>query len=793
MNSRRLIPKVKTLHKKSLSTALLCVMGGMQIPAIAQVADQNQLASLDTVKVSASTLASTTENVRSISAEDIEETQARNLDDLVRYIPGLAVDDLGRFGSNGINLRGLDGDRVAITVDGLSLGETLNPANNAPYEFFSSGRGGLDVDAIKAVELVKGADSIAAGSGALGGAVIFVTKDPADYLGAGNDTYLATKLGYASAMEEAMATVTLANRTGNWESMLIYTHRQGHERDSFYSGSRPGIPGTAREIPDPLDYSNGNLLAKLYYNPSQQHRLGLVVESYRSESQLDNQTRISASYIDRSSDDRFERERIGVNYLWRAGLPAFDELEWRYDYQESYTLGHTYMIVPTGCPAGANSPSVAPCARTEHRDYEQGLHKTSFDLSKAVGAHQVSYGVLAERKTVDYADVKTRFVGTTSEIGVGWPQLGGDFVPKTDVSAYSVYLRDRWRVQDDRLVLNAGVRYDRYEYSPSLNNAQYPDRSGTVGDVSFSSPTWQLGANWTFVPQHSVWVQAGGGFRAPTVEDMYFAPTTSLATEVATGQSVDLWNRVANPDLEAETSRNIELGYRWQTSRHLLGVSVYRNNFRDFIEDNTLVRNPNTEYQTCNAAGTQCTNFMGDEYVTLDNVGRATIEGAEIEGHLLITDGLRLRLAYSWNEGEDGDKNPLPSILPESGNLGLVYQSADSRWGVEGHLLFTAAKDRKDTPARLQTGMTRVPDDYFERYGSYQVFDLLGYYSFSKQLKVNVGIYNLFDEEYIRWQRIRFVGQESEAGGVRGGLSGDGIHRFTEPGRNYRLTISYEF
>lgn len=791
MNSRRLIQKQHTLNK--LAAALLCTLGAVHLPAQAQTSNEQTPAALKKVKVSATGLASNTENSQTLSAADIENTQARNLDDLVRYIPGLAIDDLGRFGSNGVNLRGLDGDRVAITVDGMSLGETLNPASNAPYEFFSSGRGGIDVDSLKAVEVVKGADSIAAGSGSLGGAVLFVTKDPADYLQAGNDTYAALKLGYSSAMEESSGTATLANRTGNWESMLVYTYRDGQERESYYSGSRPNIVGTAREIPDPLSYNNGNLLAKLYYNANDAHRFGLVVENFKSESQLDNQTRLSAAYLSRTSDDRIERERYGINYLWQAGLPAFDELEWRYDYQESYTLGHTLMLVPSGCPAGATSAAITPCNRSEHRDYEQQHHKTTLDFSKAANGHYLSYGATIEQKTLDYADVKTRYVGTTSEVGQNWPQLGSDFVPNTDIDAYAIYLRDRWITPNDKVTINAGVRVDRFEYSPNLGSAQYVDNSGTVGDVSFERATWQLGFNLQLAPEHSIWAQTGTGFRAPTVEDMYFSPTTTTAKDVAADTNVELWNRVANPNLKAETSRNVELGYRWQNEQALIGLSVYSNSFSNFIETTKGIRNSDTEYQTCTTQGV-CTNFMGNEYTTLGNIGSATIEGAELESQWLITPGLHARLAYSWNQGESKEGEPLASIVPASGNLGLVYLSHTGRWGLEGHLTFSEGKKRSDAPSDVQTGMTRVPDDYFDKYGSsFQVFDLLGHYNITPKLKLQAGVYNLFDEEYIRWQRIRFVGQEQAAGGARGGISGDGIHRYTEPGRNYRVTVSYEF
>lgn len=762
--------------------------------AHAQTASDDEAKRLKKVSVDAVALQSTTENTQVISSASIENNQTRNLDDLVRYVPGVAVDDMGRFGSNGFNIRGMDGDRVAITVDGLSLGETLNPASNAPYEFFSGGRGGIDIDSMKAVEIIKGADSIAAGSGALGGAVMFVTKDPADYLKPeGNDTHLGIKLGYASANEESLATATLANRTGDFESLLVYTARTGHETESWYSGSRPNVAGTAREIPDPVDYENDNILAKLMYNLNDNHRLGLVVERFNSTVELDNQTRLSSAYLTRTTEDEIERERYGVNYLWKANNAFFDELEWRYDYQESYTLGHTLMTVPTGCPAGSGTPAVAPCHRTEHRDYDQEAHKTVLHFDKAVGVHRLSYGVSAEEKSVDYADVKTRYIGTTSTVGVGWPQIGTDFVPQTDINAYSIYAKDQLSLVDGRLQVNAGLRYDSLEYSPSFSS-QYVDKSGSVKDVTFSSSTWQLGANWNLTEHHALWIQTGGGFRAPTVENLYFSPSTSVATQVSNNQSVDLWNTVSNPDLEAEESRNIELGYRFETDRQLVGVSVFRNEYTNFIEYNTFVRNPTVEYKTCNTAGTTCTNFFGDEYDMYDNIGEVTVDGIEFEGRWLLTDDVSLRLAYSWNEGEEKDGTPLQSIVPASGVVGLAYKAPSGRWGVETNIVHSQNKKASDATLADATNATEIPPDYFSRYGdSFTTVDVQGHYQITSQLKFNAGVYNLFDEEYIRWQRIRFVNQGSAAGGARGGVSEDGIHRYTEPGRNFKVSVSYAF
>ncbi len=55
-----------------------------------------------------------------INAGFIERYGIENMDDLLRYEPGLNIESSGtRFGSNAINIRGIGGNRVAIEVDGV--------------------------------------------------------------------------------------------------------------------------------------------------------------------------------------------------------------------------------------------------------------------------------------------------------------------------------------------------------------------------------------------------------------------------------------------------------------------------------------------------------------------------------------------------------------------------------------------------------------------------------------------------------------------------------------------------
>ena len=128
-------------------------------------------------------------DVSVIDAAEIDRRQVQNIADLVRYEPGVSVTGSAtRFGLGGFRIRGLGGDRVRIEVDGIPL-----PEEFAIGSFSNAGRDLVDVDALKRVEIIRGAASSLYGSDALGGVVSFVTKDPADYLRDGDSNFIAGK------------------------------------------------------------------------------------------------------------------------------------------------------------------------------------------------------------------------------------------------------------------------------------------------------------------------------------------------------------------------------------------------------------------------------------------------------------------------------------------------------------------------------------------------------------------------------------------------------------------------
>lgn len=724
--------------------------------------------------------ASLSRNVTVMDAATLEDEMVQSMEDVIRYMPGVSIVDLGRFGDNGFNIRGLEGDRVSLIVDGLAFPESLETAAN--YEFFRAGRGGLDVDTLKQIEVIKGADSITAGSGGLGGALVFTTKDPRDYLApSGNDSHLGAKLGYTEHNDEKMYSLTLANRTGRIESMLVYTHRDGHESEGWYSSTEANS-GPDRRQPDPVDRQSHNLLAKLQLVLGDAHRVGAVYEYGKADNWVENLSRVgTAAYLERWGDDSNRRDRYGVVYEGHFVTPFFDSIEAQLDRQQNDSVGYTLILAGANCPVFEDSTS-GPCLRSEDRASEQVLDRLAVDFTKDVEAgglrHFLVYGTALQRRDVSFSAIDTRWRtdGSVANVDIDPTQ-----VPDTDVQAWNLYLSNRMSLLEERLSVTAGMRYDRYDYSPTLGPL-FQDETGTVLDRRFSAPSWQTGVEYRVQPQHALWAQVARGFRAPTVGEMYAPTATAVATDVATGEEVQVWNSAANPDLGAEKSLNTELGYRWETARGHIGLSLFRDRYSDFIESTRLIRNPEIEYESCNAAGT-CTITVGNSYTTRANIGKVTVKGAELDGRLRVGEGWLLRFSWTHSEGERADGTPLDSINPHNGILGLSHFSSSGRWMLTGNVSRSQPKKRDDVNV---TGST---EPFLS--ASWTVFDVFGGYNVTEALRIQGGLYNVFNEEYYLWPRIRLV-QRGETP-LFGQATETGFGRYSEPGRNARVTVSYRF
>lgn len=784
--------------KSPLSALALAIATSLALPAYA---DAPADSTLDTIQVTETRKQSNNQNVTTLSASDLRQQGAQSMEDAIRYVPGVEMVDLGRAGFNGFNIRGMEADRVSITLDGLSFPQSMDPGTYQPYEFFRSGRGSVDLEAVKTVEIIKGADAITAGSGALSGAVMFTTKDPADYLKAsGNDTFGSVKYGYTGSSDENMGSLTLANRAGRFESLLVYTKRKGHETESWYDTTNDQL-GPGRRTPDPVDRDSDNLLFKLNFLATGNQTLGVIYERARATNDVDNWTRSdgTGSYYFRSAEDRSDRDRYGLKYTLQAGNVLFDSLDATADYQKNYIQGQTNVLVANGTAAtyGTRCSVNALCSRQEDRWDTQKRQRVALDFDKSVDTggvrHDIVYGAAWQQAKIHWNSVDSR-----------WGNDGSLFTRDTDPSLWpdtretnlTAYVRDRVRLLDDRLSLTGGLRYDRYKYTPETSvggNGQsgYEDGGDSVGVSRFSSPTWNLGAEFKFTDTQSLWVQGGRGFRAPGVNDMYGTASTTEVTRVSDGATVTVPDGRSNPNLEAERSLNLELGWRFQGDRLRAGLSVFRDKYSNFIDTAQFVGDPNTQYSTTVRGVTTVTN--GYVYTMPINRGEVEVKGVEAEGMWLLADDWLARVAYSYNEGTDNDDEPLASIIPAKAVGGLTYNAPSRKWSVTANVTHQQRKDPSDYGRSVTNGSygEEVVPVYAYKAREYTLLDVFGSYAITPRLQLTAGVYNVFDKEYYLWNRVRTAGAGTAI--FQGATSPAGIGRWSQPGRNVRFTVSYDF
>ena len=222
--------------------------------------------------------------------------------------------DPNRFGASSFNIRGLEGNRVVIQVDGVRA-PSLFTFGVGPFN--TSTRNMVDLDSMKKVEILRGPASTLYGSDALGGVVSYLTKDPLDYLNlAASPFYAAVKSAYASVNEGWQNTATLSAGTKEVRGLLVYTYYTGHATENF--GTNDAV-GPSRTAPNPQNIDESNWLAKLAFTPDANNTLKFTYERYTHHADIDILS-LNASTPTTSAlygQDKNTRDRGTIGYEWR--------------------------------------------------------------------------------------------------------------------------------------------------------------------------------------------------------------------------------------------------------------------------------------------------------------------------------------------------------------------------------------------------------------------------------------------------------------------------------------------
>ena len=236
----------------------------------------------------------TPQAVTALDQEDIDQTQATTMGDLLEAIPGVSVVGGVSALGQGFNIRGMgtgiaDSDsRILTQIDGVTKF----------YEQYRMGALFSEPELYKRVEVLRGpASSTLYGAGALAGVVNFTTKDASDFL-KGDDRFAVRLKGeYESNSEGLAGSMIVAGKPAeNLDLLGVYTARDAGNYTS----------GDGTEV-DPSGVKSTSYLLKgrYYVGGDKKHSIWASYQNWQSDStqMYDQAEAFGATPVRRKVDD----------------------------------------------------------------------------------------------------------------------------------------------------------------------------------------------------------------------------------------------------------------------------------------------------------------------------------------------------------------------------------------------------------------------------------------------------------------------------------------------------------
>lgn len=726
------------------------IFGIISIAFLLPVITEAQEASsgrLEELTVNATRQPRTIENIAGtvslISMEDIEKEMVDDLDDIARFQPGVSMNKNARGGNQGFTIRGIGGNRVLNVIDGVR-GTDI---------YFGYGKDSFEMDNLQSVQIVRGPASVLYGADAMGGAVIFTTKTSRDYVNSDSGSYFNVRSMASDADDQYKTGATAAFQNGDVGLIAQFTQRNWNEHEVNGSGKV-----------NPQDGNSDGILLKGFWDISDNQRLSISLESVEQEADFILESDLGRSVSSSLGYDQTERERIGFEYVLERDSGLFDDLQILFNVQDTDASQRTIQNRTSFSfvnPRNPRSFGGAAAIRDTMFEFDQETTALNVNLRKSLSSgsltHSFAYGFNFDE--TDTERPRDRFdrnvaTGTVSREISAFPMAPAEVFPNksfpdTTTKRWGIYLQDEIQISDSGLTIIPGVRYDRYDMEANVDalldgtnlvaGFGYPVEDFDDGEVSLS-----LGALYDLDDTYSLFGQYAEGYRAPN-----FNEANQAFVNLGFGYAV-----LPNPEIDAESSDSVELGIRADYENAFLSLSVFSNNYEDFISSNFIGREGEISlYQN-------------------QNIQDVEIQGAELLSYFYLNNEWRVRASVAYARGDnETDDVPIDTVDPLTVVAGLRYDNANGNWG--GELLVTAV-DKKD---RVSSDSVAQPDNY-------TIVDLIADWELGDSLSLRLGVFNLFDEEYAHWQNIQ---------GLNAVSSADTIANAYQPGMNIRLGFTVEF
>lgn len=539
-----------------------------------------------------------------ISAEQIKNLGATDIDDILETVPGLHITLNATNYQPIYSFRGVHSiynPQVLMLINGIPI--TNNFLGNRNQNWL-----GMPVEAIARVEVIRGPGSAVFGSDAFSGVINIITKSADDI----NETQVAIRAGSYNTKD---AWFSMSNKEDDLKYALVFEY---HNTDGFDQI----IEADAQTRLDGIFGTNVS---------NAPGELSLGVESFdvRTEvnyQQLTIRTGLQrrtngglgiglAEALDPIGNKASTRWNFDINY--KSLIDEHLTLDWQASYfSTSQEIKNNYYIYPAGVQLGAVTYPEGFIGNPEVWEKHYRLNVTA--LYTGIDHHTIRLGVGYHNGDMYKTKESKNFgLGPDGELlPEGSPVVDVSdtpfmFLRETDRTNKYGFMQDVWALAND-WELTAGVRFDDYSDFGSTANPR-------------------LALVWSTTLNLSTKMLYGKAFRAPS-----FAELGNINNPVALG----------NPDLTPEEMETFELAFDYHPlADYGAVISFYRYKWSDIIQ---FVADENASSNTAK------------------NFGEQAGYGMELELNWQISKEVKLASNYSISKATNDLTNDDVAFVPQS-------------------------------------------------------------------------------------------------------------------------------
>ncbi|MBO9590698.1 TonB-dependent hemoglobin/transferrin/lactoferrin family receptor [Devosia sp.] len=714
-----------------MATALvssLATAGGALAQTSAADLSNTQITLLERLVISATRqskrLLEVPQTITVVTQNDLENRVVRDMQDLVRYEPGVSVDRQTSITNpwgqlNSFSIRGMGGNRVLMMVDGSRIQERITDGS----------RDFVDTWNLQAVELVRGPNSVLWGADALGGTVAMRTRDPADLLeGQDKNWALEVRTAFDSYDNSWRKQVTGAYDFGAVQVLGSFGHISSQEAKLTKGDPNGGIwnsctrPAYIRcnEL-FPADTNAYNALVKVVVTPNDDHKITLTGEYFDRNTVIQQiwdssstqgaptTTAYNSTGYPRELD--MERYRLAIEHDWQVGTEWLDSVKWNLSYSPQRRITNS-----TSYRTYSNRKQTV----YQLRDYGENFLEADLQLVSSFAAgptfHTLTYGFDGDYTQTNYEGRNETWSSLTNSTTYAYNQ--GFSFPKTQTVRADFYIQDEIKLLDDRLTITPGLRWANYRITP---DGTYTGLTGyTPQAVSSSELIKKLSLQYQLTDAFSVYAAYGEGFKMPNAQQL-FQSSSGIG-------NFGLVNLVPNPNLKPESVKNYEVGLRGEFEQGWFSVSGFYSKYSNFIRGLQV------------APGAVLLPSGDWSMYWSDNVEAVDLYGIEVGAEYEFYENIFASANLTWQRGTQqvssgAATTPFDGAVPLTAVLGLRYEMPEH--GLEFELLTTLAAG----PTERASATAFKPDGY-------ALLD--GYVTWkpTENVEVNFGVQNIFDTRY---------------------------------------------